>query len=273
MRHTNRPISTAVSAETIERELADGLALPSDAVARYALGLGDDALILAQRLGEWIARAPELEEDVALGNIGLDLLGHARSFLTYAGSAWGRTEDDLAYFRDEAEFRNHQLFERPNGDFAHTIARQLIASVYFDALYARLQASSDPTLAAIAAKAVKEVEYHLDHSVQWVRRLGLGTDVSHERMQAGLDAMWPFVDHLFRPDRGAAELEGVAVPPQSLRDAFDRTVPAVIAEAGLQVPDIPGARGGGRDGVHTEAFGHLLAEMQVLARAHPGATW
>ena len=124
MRHTNRPISTAVSAETIERELADGLALPSDAVARYALGLGDDALILAQRLGEWIARAPELEEDVALGNIGLDLLGHARSFLTYAGSAWGRTEDDLAYFRDEPEFRNHQLFERPNGDFAHTIARQ-----------------------------------------------------------------------------------------------------------------------------------------------------
>ncbi|MGA0567046.1 1,2-phenylacetyl-CoA epoxidase subunit PaaC [Rathayibacter sp. KR2-224] len=273
MRHTSRPISTAVSAETIERELAEGLDRPSDEVARYALALGDDALILAQRLGEWIAHAPELEEDVALANIGLDLLGHARSLLTYAGSAWGKTEDDLAYFRDESEFRNHQLFERPNGDFAHTIARQLIASVYFDALYRRLQASADPTLAAIAAKAAKEVEYHVDHSVQWVRRLGLGTDVSHERMQAGLDAMWPFVDELFRSDASLATLDGIAVPPESLRDAFDRTVPAVIAESGLEVPGLPGARGGGRDGVHTEAFGHLLAEMQVLARRHPGATW
>ena len=273
MRHTDRAISTAVSAETIERELEEGLDRPPDAVARYALGLGDDALILAQRLGEWIAHAPELEEDVALGNIGLDLLGHARSFLTYAGSAWGLGEDDLAYFRDEHEFRNQQLFERPNGDFAHTIARQLFASVYFDALYRRLTSSADPTLAAIAAKALKEVEYHVDHSVQWVRRLGLGTDVSHVRMQAGLDAMWPFVDELFRPDPSAAGLEGVAVPPEELRDPFDRTVPAVIAEAGLRVPDIPAARGGGRDGMHTEAFGHLLAEMQVLVRQHPGATW
>ena len=273
MRHTKRAVSTAVSAETIERELADGLQRPGDEVARYALGLGDDALIVAQRLGEWIAHAPELEEDVALANIGLDLLGHARSFLTYAGSAWDKSEDDLAYFRDEPEFRNHQLFERPNGDFAHTIARQLIASVYFDALYGRLQASADPTLAAIAAKAAKEVEYHLDHSVQWTRRLGLGTDVSHERMQAGLDAMWPFVDELFRADPAADALDGVAVPPETLRDAFDRTVPVVIAESGLELPEVPAAGGGGRRGVHTEAFGHLLAEMQVLARQHPGATW
>jgi ring-1,2-phenylacetyl-CoA epoxidase subunit PaaC len=273
VRHTNRAVSTAVSAETIERELEEGLGRPGDAVARYALGLGDDALILAQRLGEWIANAPELEEDVALGNIGLDLLGHARSFLTYAGSAWQKSEDDLAYLRDEGEFRNHQLFERPNGDFAHTIARQLIASVYFDALYRRLAASADPTLAAIAAKAVKEVDYHVDHSVQWMRRLGLGTQVSHERMQAGLDAMWPFVDELFRPDPSLAGLDGVAVPPEELRESFDRTVPVVIAESGLNVPEVRSARGGGRDGVHTEAFGHLLAEMQVLARQHPGATW
>lgn len=273
MRHTKRSISTAVSAETIERELAEGLQRPSDEIARYALGLGDDALILAQRLGEWIAHAPEIEEDVALANIGLDLLGHARSLLTYAGSAWDKSEDDLAYFRDEPEFLSHQLFERPNGDFAHTIARQLIASVYFDALYGRLVASSDQTLAAIAAKAVKEVDYHLDHSVQWVRRLGLGTDVSHERMQAGLDAMWPFVDELFRPDPVAAALAGVAVQPESLREAFDHTVPAVIVESGLAVPDIPAASGGGRRGVHTEAFGHLLAQMQVLARQHPGVTW
>ncbi|MGN6127477.1 MAG: 1,2-phenylacetyl-CoA epoxidase subunit PaaC [Humibacter sp.] len=273
MKHTNRAISTAVSAETIERELADGLDRPGDDVARYALGLGDDALILAQRLGEWIAHAPELEEDVALGNIGLDLLGHARSFLTYAGSAWGETEDDLAYFRDESGFRNHQLFERPNGDFAHTIARQLIASVYCDALYRRLQGSEDATLAAIAAKAAKEVDYHVDHSVQWVRRLGLGTEVSHQRMQAGIDAMWPFVDELFRADASADALGGVAVPPETLRDTFDRTVPEVIRESGLEVPEVQPARGGGRDGVHTEAFGHLLAEMQVLARQHPGVTW
>lgn len=273
MKHTNRAVSTAVSAEVIERELAEGLERPGDDIARYALGLGDDALILAQRLGEWIAHAPELEEDVALGNIGLDLLGHARSFLTYAGSAWSKSEDDLAYFRDEQEFCNHQLFERPNGDFAHTIARQLIASVYFDALYRRLQASDDATLAAIAAKALKEVDYHVDHSVQWVRRLGGGTDVSHERMQAGLDAMWPFVDELFRPDESVAALGTVAVPPESLRETFERTVPAVIVASGLQVPELQPARGGGRDGLHTEAFGHLVAEMQVLARRHPGATW
>lgn len=273
MRHTNRAVSTAVSAETIERELETGLGRPSDAVARYALGLGDDALILAQRLGEWIAHAPELEEDVALGNIGLDLLGHARSLLTYAGSAWEKSEDDLAYFRDEPEFTNHQLFERPNGDFAHTIARQLIASVYFDALYGRLTASSDPTLAAIAAKAAKEVAYHVDHSVQWVRRLGLGTDESHRRMQAGLDALWPFVDELFRPDAAIEVLGDVAVRPETLRDEFDRTVPAVIVESGLAVPAVAPAAGGGRAGVHTEVFGHLLAELQVLARQHPGATW
>jgi len=242
-------------------------------VAEYALGLGDDALILAQRLGEWIANAPELEEDVALGNIGLDLLGHARSLLSYAGSAWGKSEDDLAYFRCEPEFRCRQLFEQPNGDFAQTIARQLIASVYFGELYRALQASDDPILAAIAAKAAKELAYHLDHSVQWLRRLGLGTEVSHERMQRGIDAMWPFVGELFSPDRYADAAPGIAVDPASLRDAFDALVPGLIADAGLEVPQVPFARGGGRDGIHSEALGPLLAEMQVLAREHPGASW
>ena len=146
------------------------------AVAEYALGLGDDALILAQRLGEWIANAPEIEEDIALGNIALDLLGHARALLRYAGSALGRSEDELAYFRDESEFRCRQLFEQPNGDIAQTIARQLIASVYFDQLYRQLMSSADATLAAIAAKAVKEVDYHLDHSTQWLLRLCLGLE-------------------------------------------------------------------------------------------------
>ncbi|RZU65140.1 ring-1,2-phenylacetyl-CoA epoxidase subunit PaaC [Microterricola gilva] len=245
----------------------------AQAVAEYALGLGDDALILAQRLGQWIANAPEIEEDIALGNIALDLLGHARGLLSYAGTALGRSEDDLAYFRDEAEFRCRQLFEQPNGDFAQTIARQLIASVYFDQLYRQLTTSADPTLAAIAAKAVKEVDYHLDHSTQWLLRLGLGTEESHRRMQRGLDAMWPFADELFREEPQAAALPGIAADSARMRAAFDALVPTLIEDAGLSVPTTAPARGGGRDGVHSEAFGPLLAEMQVLARAHPGASW
>jgi ring-1,2-phenylacetyl-CoA epoxidase subunit PaaC len=244
-----------------------------DLVAEYALGLGDDALILAQRLGEWIANAPEIEEDIALGNIALDLLGHARSLLSYAGSALGRSEDDLAYFRGEAEFRCRQLFEQPNGDFAQTIARQLLASIYFDQLYRQLANSADPTLAAIAAKAVKEVDYHLDHSTQWLLRLGLGTEESHRRMQRGLDAIWPFADELFREEAQAAALPGIAADSARMRTAFDAVVPTLITDAGLSVPTTAPARGGGRDGVHSEAFGPLLAEMQVLARAHPGASW
>ncbi len=266
---TSHVKSTAITPESI----AEVGAVAPEAVADYALALGDDALILAQRLGEWIANGPELEEDVALGNIGLDQLGHARSFLTYAGSAWGKTEDDLAYFRGESEFRNRQLFEQPNGDFAQTIARQLIVSVYFDNLYRELSASADPTLAAIAAKALKEVDYHLDHSVQWLNRLGLGTAESHARMQRGLDAMWPFTGELFAPDPFSGGLDGIAVDPQSLRPAFDALVPRLIAEAGLAVPSTPFARGGGRTGDHSESLGPLLAEMQVLARVHPGASW
>jgi ring-1,2-phenylacetyl-CoA epoxidase subunit PaaC len=273
---SNRAVSTALTPEAIAESIAADETIAPEPVAFYALGLGDDALVLAHRLGEWIANAPELEEDVALGNIGLDLLGHARSLLTYAGSAWGRSEDDLAYFRGEPEFRNRQLFEQPNGDFAQTIARQLYASIYFDELYRALRLSSDPTLAAIAAKATKEVDYHLDHSVQWLLRLGLGTEESHRRMQRGLDAMWPFVGELFAPESAtdaAGLLDGVAVEPERLRAAFDEIVPRLITDAGLTVPTAPFARGGGREGRHTEALGPMLAEMQVLARAHPGVTW
>ena len=269
MNHSNHVVSTAITAESI----ADSSVVAPEVVAQYALGLGDDALVLAHRLGEWIANAPELEEDVALGNIGLDLLGHARSLLTYAGTAWDKSEDDLAYFRDENEFRSRQLFEQPIGDFAVTIARQLIASVYFAELYRALSRSEDPTLAAIAAKAVKEVDYHVDHSAQWLRRLGLGTEYSHERMQRGLDAMWPFVDELFRADPYAEHLEGIAVDPEQLRAGFDAVVPLLIVDAGLEVPTGSPAQGGGRTGIHSEALGPMLAEMQVLARAHPGATW
>jgi ring-1,2-phenylacetyl-CoA epoxidase subunit PaaC len=273
---SNRAVSTALTPEAIAESIAADETVAPESVALYALGLGDDALVLAHRLGEWIANAPELEEDVALGNIGLDLLGHARSLLTYAGSAWDESEDDLAYFRGESEFRNRQLFEQPNGDFAQTIARQLYASVYFDELYRALRLSADPTLAAIAAKATKEVDYHLDHSVQWLLRLGLGTEESHRRMQRGLDAMWPFVGELFAPEPAAdapSVPDGVAVDPERLRAAFDEIVPRLISDAGLTVPTAPFARGGGREGRHTEALGPMLAEMQVLARAHPGVTW
>lgn len=246
---------------------------PSEAVAEYALRLGDDALILAQRLGWWISRAPELEEDVALGNIALDQIGHARSFLTYAARAWDKTEDDLAYFRGEDEFRSTHLVEQPNGDFARTIARQLVVSQYQFALYSRLVSSSDATLAAIAAKAVKEVDYHRDHARQWVLRLALGTEESRRRMIEGLILTWPYVAELFEDDSLVKELEGTAVLPSSLRESFDAEIRSLFAEADLEVPEVPAAVGGGRRGEHSEHLGYLLAEMQVLAREHPGATW
>ena len=246
---------------------------PSEAVGEYALRLGDDALILAQRLGWWISRAPELEEDVALGNIALDQIGHARSFLAYAGHAWGKTEDDLAYFRGEDEFRSCHLVEQPNGDFARTIARQLVISQYQFTLYARLMNSADDTLAAIAAKAVKEVDYHRDHARQWVLRLALGTEESRRRIVEGILLTWPYVGELFEDDELVTGLDGVAVRPSGLRPAFDTDIESLFAEAELEVPAVPFAVGGGRNGRHSEHLGYILAEMQVLAREHPGATW
>ena len=266
---TRQSAGDAITAEDIR---AGGAKAPED-VARYALYLGDDALMLAQRLGWWIARAPELEEDIALANIALDLLGHARFFLTYAGTAWGRTEDDLAYFRDEEEFRSCRLVEQENGDFGQTIARQLIFSYYQYELYRRLVRSTDPTLAAIADKALKEVEYHQDHASQWILRLGLGTEESKRRVQAGLTYMWPYVDELFHDDELVESLGAVAVLPSSLRADFDRRITAILDEAGLSVPEVLGAWGGDRSGQFSEQRGHILAEMQVLARQHPGATW
>lgn len=260
----------------LSAELADLGARPASAeVAEYALWLGDDALILAQQLGAWIARAPELEEDVALGNIALDLLGHARSLLRYAGAWDGRTEDDVAYWRDEPEFRSAWLFEQPNGDFAHTIARQLAASVYLFELYSRLQSSSDATLAAVAAKAVKEVEYHRDHAVQWTLRLAGGTDESRRRMLRAVADVWPYVDELFRDEEltDALAASGVAVRPSELREPFDAVIDAVFAEAELEIPATFVSAGGGRRGSHAAPLGYILAEMQVLARQHPGATW
>lgn len=245
----------------------------SEEVARYALALGDDALMLGQRLAHWISRAPELEEDIALGNIALDLIGHARFFLTYAGTAWGKTEDDLAYFRDEEEFRSARLPEQENGDFGQTIARQLIFSYYQYELYSALVKSEDPTLAAIAAKALKEVAYHQDHATAWALRLGIGTEESNRHMQEGLYYMWPYIDELFYDFEDAVALPGVAVLPSTLRENFEKRLYAIIEEAQLKVPDVPQARGGDRSGQFSEARGHILTELQVLARAHPGATW
>lgn len=252
----------------------------ADLVA-YCLMLGDDALILAQRLTEWVARAPELEEEVALANIGLDLLGQARWLLGRAGQVEdaGRDEDALAFLREEHEFRNVRLVEAPNGDFAETVVRLLVFSTWRLALFGELTRSRDPVLAAVAANGVKELTYHRDYAAQWAVRLGDGTEESRRRMVAGLVAVEPYVGELFAAhavERRLAQ-SGVAMDPSGLRAGFDAVLGEVLAEATLERPEA-GAVGGvsgrmGRDGVHTEAMGRLLAEMQSVARAHPGATW
>jgi ring-1,2-phenylacetyl-CoA epoxidase subunit PaaC len=245
-------------------------------LAAYCQMLGDDALILAQRLIEWSTRAPELEEEVALANLALDLLGQARQLLTRAGQAdgSGRTEDDFAYWRDESEFRNVRLVETPNGDFAYTVARLLVFATARHALYERLAGHPDQVLAAVAARGVKELAYHREYATAWTLRLGDGTPYSAQRMQAGLNAVWPLLDELFTPHMVEVRL---GTDPAVLREPVLRELAATIAEARLTVPEAaPMARVGGRagrDGVHTEALGPLLAELQVLARAHPGATW
>lgn len=249
-------------------------------LANYVLALADDALISAQRMGWWISRAPQLEEDVALANIGLDQLGQARLLLAYAGEVegGGRSEDDLAYLRDEREFRNVCLVEREQTDFGVAMARLLIFSAWQSELYAALASSADATLAGVAGKAVKEVAYHLDHASRWVVRLGDGTELSHQRMQAALDAEWPWAAELFDDafldaDSSGLVESGVAVLPSSLRDAVDARVAAVLDEATLTRPDVATAYSAGRDGRHSEQLGFVLAEMQHLARSHPGATW
>ncbi|QTZ92963.1 1,2-phenylacetyl-CoA epoxidase subunit PaaC [Streptomyces auratus] len=234
--------------------------------ATPALSLGDDALILSHRLGEWAGHAPVLEEEVALANIALDLLGQARILLSLAGD-----EDELAYLREERQFRNLQLVEQPNGDFAHTIARQLYFSTYQELLFDHL-ASTESELAPLAGKAVKEVAYHRDHAHQWTLRLGDGTDESHTRMQRAVDALWRFTGELFEPVEG---LE--TVPWPALHDSWTARITSTLEQATLTVPEGPrhGAwtAGAGRQGLHTEPFGRMLAEMQHLHRSHPGATW
>lgn len=242
----------------------------------YSLRHADDCLVLSHRLAEWSSRAPDLEEDIALTNIGLDLLGQARLLYTYAGELDGeKTEDDYAYLRDERQFTNLLLLEQPNGDFATTITRQLMFSTYQQLLWSELGKSTDATLAAIAAKAAKEAAYHLQHSRTWIKRLGEGTEESHRRLQASVDALWRFTAELFTADEVDQRLlaVGVAVDKPPLAQRWHDSVRTGLEDATVAVPTNPYQTNGGRNGVHTNHLGLMLAEMQVVHRAHPGATW
>jgi ring-1,2-phenylacetyl-CoA epoxidase subunit PaaC len=256
---------------------AGGVAGAECALGKYALGLGDDCLVLSHRLSEWAAHAPEFEEDVALANLSLDLLGQARNLLTYAGEVEGkgRDEDDLAYWRDDRQFRNLLLVEQPNHDFAVTITRHLLFASYQLPLYQRLAGSSDLTLAAIAAKGAMEASYHRDHAELWTLRLGDGTAESHLRMQAAIERLWPFTGELFSSDQAAVGLigSGIAVDAATIQAEWESTVNATLAEATLTRPSDLGDRRGGRDGLHTEQLGHILSEMQHLHRSHADASW
>jgi ring-1,2-phenylacetyl-CoA epoxidase subunit PaaC len=272
--------------EGIDASVPDGV--DAAALATYCLMLGDDALIYSHRLQQWMTRMPELEEETALANIALDLLGQARMLLARAGQAEGalladgngRDEDELAFFRDEHEFRNVRLVEALDADFAELAGRLLVFSAWRLALFGQLAGSRDPVLAAIAAKGAKELTYHRDYAAQWVVRLGDGTQLSHDKMQAALGAIWPLVDELFRVDAVVARLPGVAADPGKLRAEVDVVLDTVLATATLDrpggdsmTPMAPVAGRTGRDGVHTEALGYILAELQSVARAHPDATW
>ncbi|HBC0584937.1 TPA: phenylacetate-CoA oxygenase subunit PaaC [Enterobacter cloacae] len=245
-------------------------------VSAYALRLGDNGLVLSQRLGTWCGHAPELEIDLALANIGLDLLGQARNFLACAAEREGQgDEDTLAFGRDERQFHNLLLAEQPNGNFADTIARQYLMDAWNVALYERLIHSSDSQLAAIAAKAIKEARYHLRFSRGWLVRLGDGTEISSQKMQQAIDNLWRFTAELFEADDVELELieSGVAVDPRTLRQPWEHEVFAGLREATLRVPDETAYRTGGKRGLHTEHLGPMLAEMQYLQRAYPGQQW
>jgi ring-1,2-phenylacetyl-CoA epoxidase subunit PaaC len=289
--------------EGVDTSVPDGL--DPGALVRFCLALGDDALIYSHRLQQWVASLPELEEETAVANIALDLLGQARLLLARAGGIVGQTEDQLAFFRAEKEFRNVRLAEHADRDFAELVVRLLMFSTWRLALFEELVGSEesrgtrsedsvssstgDPVLAAIAAKGVNELTYHRDYAASWVVRLGDGTPLSHAKAQAALDTLWPLTGELFRPDPDALAAAPGSTGDRSVFDrsvfdhsvfdrrAFDAVLDTVLAAAGLDRPAAPplapvGGRTG-RDGVHTEAMGYILAELQSVARAHPDATW
>jgi ring-1,2-phenylacetyl-CoA epoxidase subunit PaaC len=243
----------------------------------YILRRADDALILGHRLSEWCGHAPALEEDMALANMGLDLLGQARELYTYAAKVEGRgnDEDKFAYLRDVRQYRNLLLMEQPNGDFARTMVRQFLYSAFADLYWRAMMKSSDPTLAAIAAKSEKESAYHLRHSSEWIVRLGDGTEESHRRANAAIDELWAFTGEMFAVDAAEQALieAGVAIDPAGLRPQWLKSVTGVVAEATLNLPKNDWMQQGGRVGRHSEHLGHLLSELQALQRSFPGATW
>jgi len=248
-----------------------------EALFETLLRIGDSTLILGHRVSEWCGHSPALEEDIALANVALDLIGQTQLWLGLAAEVegQGRTADDLAYLRDAWDFRNLLIVERPNGDFGHTLMRQFLFDAWHHELLKALSASSDPRVAEIAAKAGKEVAYHLERSSDLVVRLGDGTEESHRRMQEALDALWPYTGEMFLGDDKDAEMaaRGIVPDPASLRAGWDETLRHVLTEATLQIPEGDFAHKGGKQGVHTEHLGYILAEMQFLQRAYPGASW
>lgn len=251
--------------------------LDQDAFLETLLRIGDTTLVLGHRDSEWCGHAPALEEDIALANVALDLVGQTRMWLGLAAEVEGkgRTADDLAYLRDVWDFRNLLLVERPNGDYGHTLMRHFLFDAYHLGLLTALRESSDGRVAEIAAKAVKEVAYHLERSSDLVIRLGDGSDESRSRMQAALDLIWPYVGEMFASDAkdAAVAAAGIAPDPAALRPHWEAIVRGVLARATLTVPDKTFAHKGGKNGIHTEALGYVLAEMQFLQRAYPGASW
>ena len=243
----------------------------------YLLQLGDTTLVLGHRLSEWCGHGPFLEEDIAMTNIALDLVGQGRSCLAYAAEVEGegRDEDALAYLRDAVQYRNLLLVEQPNGDFGVTMMRQFLFDAYQVPLLERLVDSKDERLGAIGQRSLKEARYHLRHSRDWVQRLGGGTEESHARVQAALDELWRFTGEMFVADPALAELveAGVAVDPTALETPWKQTVDAVFSEANLTPPEGTWMQDGGREGMHTEHLGYILTELQFLQRAYPGAAW
>jgi ring-1,2-phenylacetyl-CoA epoxidase subunit PaaC len=243
----------------------------------YALRRADDALILGHRLSEWCGHAPMMEEDMALANMGLDLLGQARELYSYAAKVEGKgnDEDKFAYLRDVRQYRNLLLLEQPNRDFARTITRQFFYAAFADLYWRAMMKSRDATLAAIAAKSEKESAYHVRHSSEWVIRLGDGTEESHRRTQAAVDDLWAYTGEMFEADDGERGLidAGIAVDPAALRPRWMETVSNVLREATLVLPKSDWMQQGGRSGRHSEHLGHLLSELQSMQRTFPGVTW
>jgi ring-1,2-phenylacetyl-CoA epoxidase subunit PaaC len=243
----------------------------------YTLRRADDALILGHRLSEWCGHAPMLEEDMALANMGLDLLGQARELYSYAAKVEGKgnDEDKFAYLRDVRQYRNLLLLEQPNGDFARTMVRQFFYATFADLYWRAMMRAGDPTLAAIAAKSEKESAYHVRHSSEWIVRLGDGTEESHARAQSAIDELWAFTGEMFAVDdseRGLIDA-GIAIDPAPLRSQWLKTITGVVSEATLALPKNDWMQQGGRSGRHSEHLGHLLSELQSMQRTFPGATW